>query len=107
MGGRKFPRGGINKILIILDQGGVGDTVCSLDAFRYIAEYTKEKYELYIATEPTAIRFLQEIRATFGAHMIPLELATEDKWNFPVFKRNSENLGGVPLAIYCLFESHR
>lgn len=87
-------KGEINKILIILDQGGVGDTVCSLDAFRYIAEYTKGKYELYIATEPTAIRFLQEIRATFGAHMIPLELATEDKWNFPVFKRNSENLAG-------------
>ena len=87
-------KGEINKILIILDQGGVGDTVCSLDAFRYIAEYTRGKYELYIATQPPVIRFLQEIRATFGAQLIPLELAGEGKWEFPIFKKNSENLAG-------------
>ena len=80
------------RILVIMDQLGVGDAVCSLDAFYNIAWYTKDKYELYIATTPSVVHFLKESQSTFDAQLITLELRREIKFYYNVFKENQQKL---------------
>lgn len=80
------------KILVIMDQVGVGDAICSLDAFYNLALHVQEEYELYIAVQPSVIHFLKESKSTFGVHVISLDLSREVKFTFSVFKENQHKL---------------
>lgn len=80
------------KILVIMNNPGVGDAICALDSFYNIALHTKDTYELYIATTAPVIHFLKETQSTFGAHFITLNLSKETKFKAEDFKQNYHHL---------------
>lgn len=80
------------KILIVMDQLGVGDAICSLDSFYNFALHTKDTYELYIATTAPVINFLKETQSTFDAHFITLDVSQDTKFDIAEFKQNYHHL---------------
>lgn len=77
-----------NKILLIMDQYGIGDAVCALDAFYNLSKYAENGFVLYIASTSSVIHFLEQTKSTFNAHFITLDLDRQDKLKLQTFRDN-------------------
>lgn len=78
------------KMLIILDQPGIGDTVCLLDALYNIERNFSEEFQIYFTAPKSVIHFLMSTNSTFGFEFISLDLV--DKFKLNKFKSNSQIL---------------
>lgn len=84
--------GDTRRVLVLMDQVGVGDAISSLDSFYNLALHAPGRYELYIAATSQVVRFLEGSRSTFQAHLIELDLERAKKFQFGVFKKNYKKL---------------
>ena len=89
---KSYSKESSNKILVIMDQVGVGDAVCSLNAFYNITHSIENKYDLYIATTPSVIRFLEESHSTFNAQFVTLDLNKDTKFSLYTFRKNQQKI---------------
>lgn len=85
-----LPKTSNKKMLIILDQPGIGDTVCLLDALYNIERNFSEEFQIYFTAPKSVIHFLMSTNSTFGFEFISLDLV--DKFKLNKFKSNSQIL---------------
>lgn len=79
-----------NKILIIMDRPGIGDTICAMDALLNFVNDINDKYQIFIVAEPSVIHFLEATGNRYNAVFIPTNY--ENRNSFNVFKNNVHTL---------------